>query len=92
MALVFAGGAADWLDVPTVFAGGIGQAQGVVATEVLSIDVLAPYFAKLDQAEGTPPEAVQAMLQLDAPQRFIVEVIDALEMRERDAVGHAETA
>ena len=83
---VFAGGTDDWLHVANTYVGGVSQAQSVVATEVLSVDIGAAYLAELDQAGGTPPQAVQAALQLEHPQRFNGEVIDALAHRFSDHV------
>jgi len=83
---VFAGGTDDWLQVANTYVGGVSQAHGVVATEVLSIDVLAPYLAELKPADGTPAQAVEAVLQLERPQKFVGEVIDALAHRLSDHV------
>lgn len=78
---VFASATHDWLSVANTFVSGVSQAQGVVATQVLSIDILAPYLAALERDGENPAEAVQAMLQRDEPRRFIEEVIDALAHR-----------
>ena len=75
---VFAAGTDRWLVDPNVFTGGIGQAQGVVGTEVLSIDVLAPYLGTLEPDTDAPAAAVAAMFGQAAPSAFIGEVIDAL--------------
>jgi hypothetical protein len=75
---VFAAGNDRWLVDPHVHAGGLGQAQGVIGTEVLSIDVLAPYFAALVPNSEAPAAAAQAMFEQSAPSVFIGEVLDAL--------------
>ncbi len=78
---VFANDAADWLDVANVFVSGVSQAQGVVATEVLSIDVLASYLWSVDGQSGVTVDGLQALLQLEAPKGFVNEVLDALAHR-----------
>jgi hypothetical protein len=83
---VFAGGAADWLRDANVFVGGVSQAQGVVASEVLSIDVLAPYLAHLEPCGDDARETVQSMLQLEAPRDFVNDVVDALAHRFGDHI------
>lgn len=75
---VFAAGNERWLTEASVHAGGLAQAQGVIGTEVLSIDILAPYFAVLEPAPDAPADAAQAMLGQAAPAAFTGEVLDAL--------------
>ncbi|HJP34955.1 MAG TPA: hypothetical protein QF901_03120 [Gammaproteobacteria bacterium] len=78
---VFAGDGDDWLSVANAFVGGVSQAAGVVVTEVLSVDALAPYLLSLERSTDSPAAAVQAMLQLEAPRQFVFEVVDALAHR-----------
>lgn len=75
---VFAAGSDRWLVDPRVYTGGLGQAQGVIGTEVLSIDVLAPYLAVLVADAQSPGDAVQAMFAQAAPSAFVRDVLDAL--------------
>lgn len=75
---VFAAGSDRWLVDPRVFTGALVQAQGVVGTEVLSIDVLAPYLAVLVPDAQSPGDAVQTMFGQAAPAAFVDEVLDAL--------------
>lgn len=75
---VFAAGNERWLADPRVFTGGLIQAQGVIGTEVLSVDVLAPYLAVLVPDAESPSEAAQAMFAQAAPSAFVADVLDAL--------------
>lgn len=83
---VFAGAAADWLIDANVFVAAVSQAHSVVATEILSIDILPAYLAHLERNSEQPGNAVQAMLQLEAPRSFLSEVIDALAHRFADHI------
>ena len=81
---VFAGDSPDWLNIANVFVGGVGQALGVVATEVLSIDLLAAYRIALERSEASPADTIETMLGQDIPQQFVGQVIDALAHRYGD--------
>ena len=77
---VFAGSPEGWYQNPVKFASTVAQAQQVIQTAVLSIEVTAPY---LENGVGTvgassPAEAVQSLLAEPAPAAFVTEVVDAL--------------
>lgn len=75
---VFAAGNEHWLADPRVFTGGLTQAQGVIGTEVLSVDLLAAYLAVLVPDPESPGDAVQTMFAQAAPSAFVGDVLDAL--------------
>ena len=83
---VFANASPDWLSVANVFVSGVGQAFGVVPSEVLSIDILPPYRAASEELCGGAPEIIQAMLGSAVAQQFVGEVIDAFAHRFGDNV------
>jgi len=78
---VFANSNAQWLHDPNVFVGGVSQAQGVVKTQVLGIDALAPNRPHLEIDPAAPGAAVQAMLQASGAEKFVSSVFDALAHR-----------
>jgi hypothetical protein len=81
---IFAGAASDWHSSATVFVNGIGQALGVVKTDVLSIDLIAPYVGEVEFDGAKPAQAIEDMLQLEGPRKFTEQVIDALAHRFAD--------
>lgn len=83
---VFANASPDWLNVANVFASGVGQAFGVVPSEVLSIDILPPYRAASEEFGGGASEIIQAMLGSAVAQQFVGEVVDAFAHRFGDNV------
>ena len=79
---VFAGDPADWLTNPVGFVSGISQALGVVSTDVISIDLFAPFRAAVDPGSQDDPIALaNALLDKNAPLAFIGDVINALRHR-----------
>jgi len=75
---VFAADSGAWLTDANVFVGGVAQAQGVIGTEVLSLDIIAPYLAMLEPDADAPADAIQALFELEAPAQFCHDTIDAL--------------
>ena len=88
-ARVFAGSPVDWYRNPVRFAATIGQAHRVIPSELVSIDLTAPFLDFLQQAAGESgqkdsPAAQSAVLRLaqlleeTAPFEFVSQVVDAL--------------
>jgi hypothetical protein len=81
---VFAGSAEDWYSNPTRFAGTLGQALRVVRSDVIAIDVLAPFLAgwKADRQPGdasaSPSALIDHLTQHSPSLAFVSEVLDAL--------------
>lgn len=73
---VFAGDPADWFQHATRVANTLAQARSVVKTEVLSIDIMAPFLA----ARDTHAE-IKTAFENPGPRQFVGEVIDALAHR-----------
>lgn len=82
---VFAGATAEWYQDPVRFAGTIGQALRVVRSDVVAIDVLAPFIAawRAEAAHEQAPVSVSALTDFLSQQpaclSFISEVADALQ-------------
>lgn len=75
---VFAQQSDSWLTDPNSFVGGLSQAQGVINSEVIAIDIVAPYIACTHFADASPASAVQAMLEDEDATRYVENVLDAL--------------
>ena len=83
---VFAADTASWRNEPTTFVNGICQAQEVIGSDVLSIDLLAPYVQELAPDAASPAAAIQAVFALAGPREFNHEAFDALAHRLVDQV------
>lgn len=83
---VFAGTPRDWYQDPASYVATILEAHVLVQSDVVAIDAMGPYIAALAQDETlsrrctglAPVEAVAAMLDAEAPGRFLADVVDAL--------------
>lgn len=83
---VFAGSPVDWYRDPVRFAATVRQAHRVVPSNLVAVDVLAPFFDLLGQDmsdsvtwRSQPPLLrVQALLDEAAPREFVYDVVDAL--------------
>lgn len=71
---VFARTGNDWYADATRYAGALSQAQGVLASDCLSVDLLAPYVA------GIAADKSELLRALDDPRRaaFVDQALDAL--------------
>ena len=74
---VFANDPSDWYRDPVRYAATLIQAQGVVATHCLSIDVTAPFMAT-HEGDG---KALSAQFASAAPLQFVSDVLNALAHR-----------
>lgn len=72
---VFARAADDWWSNPARHAAALQQAQGIVGSDILTVDVSAPFISV---APGTTCSAVAAALAASAPRGFLASVLDAL--------------
>ncbi|MDA0823596.1 MAG: hypothetical protein O3C28_14430 [Proteobacteria bacterium] len=78
---IFAGQTQDWRRIASVFVSGISQALAVIRTDVLSIDLLAPFLQQELPADLSPAERVHRLFQQQAAKEFITQTIDALAPR-----------
>lgn len=78
---VFARDSAQWLTDPNVYVGAVAQAQAVIKSQVLCVDVIKPYLAHSATGEASPGSALQAALQGSTAAAYVHEVIDALAHR-----------
>ena len=80
-ARVFASGAPDWYRNPVRQAATLGQAWRVIPSDVITVDVTAPFLDRIDNsasAGNSPVSMVIDLLADAAPLRFVDEVADAL--------------
>lgn len=76
---VFANQAEDWHSNVIKHSGTLSQALGVIKTDVLAVDVFAPYLEQLQQNEAAPHEALlTAFEDNEIAFQFIADVLDAL--------------
>jgi len=78
---VFAGGSGQWLTDPARRAAALEQAQKVVASQVLTIDLLAPFLAAAAAADGGGAATVTAMLENTATRGYLETLLDAVSHR-----------
>jgi len=75
---VFAGAPDDWLGDARRYAATLVQAHVVLPTEVLSLEVLAPYLDTIAGDERHPLTILEQVLESPSPASFADEVVDAL--------------
>ncbi len=82
---VFAGGTASWTRDPDRRAAVLAQALGVVGSEVVTLDLIAPFLSGrhgVPSGVGADPAAcAAALLTADQPAAYIATLIDALAHR-----------
>lgn len=74
---VFSSGSPEWLRDPVRRAGALEQAQRVVNSQVLTIDITAPCLAAAEPGAGDAA-AVVDLLGADAPQAYLSTLLDAV--------------
>jgi hypothetical protein len=75
---VFAGGSSQWLQDPARRAAALEQAQKVVASQVLTIDLLAPFLAAGEPREGSAAAAAMSMLENSVAHDYVNTLLDAV--------------
>lgn len=79
---VFSGSPDDWYRNPTRFAAAISQAHRIISTDIVTVDVTAPfidfYQNNAGKFSGSAVSVLQALFSEAEPAEFVSEVIDAL--------------
>lgn len=79
---VFAGSPLDWYRNPVRFAATLSQAHRIIPSDLVTIDVTAPYLdwyrENTGHYSGSPVDMVQSLLAETTPYEFVEEAVDAL--------------
>ena len=78
---VFAGGPEDWYRDPVRYASTLADARRVLPSDVVSVDLTAPFLEGAEADAGAPAEAAKTLLESEAPMAFVKEALSALAHR-----------